>query len=256
MLSAMTTAPGGASCCRRAATFGVLTDDRFLLGRPFADKIANNHQAGGDSDTGGKRMVAAYIESPNGLNDRQPGAHRALRLVLVRPRPAEIGQHPIAHQLSDVALEALDPRRDRIVVGGNDFAHVLRIEAGRKRCRTGEVDEHHRQMTPLGSQGLRSAGVRGGGLRRHRGSYGFGFGPEPRRKRRDRRKQFLAMTQRSDAEFAQIVRCQAGQDFGIDIVVAKRPLVLIEPQSVQPSCHIHFCLPPINRDAPVSRRAE
>ena len=39
---------------------------------------------------------------------REPGPDRALGVVLVRPRPAEIGQHAVAHELGDVAVEARD----------------------------------------------------------------------------------------------------------------------------------------------------
>ena len=47
------------------------------------------------------RADAASIE-------RQPGPDRPLGVVLVRLRPAEIGEHAVAHVLGDVAAPALD----------------------------------------------------------------------------------------------------------------------------------------------------
>ena len=58
----------------------------------------------------------------------EPGAHRPLGLVLVRPRPAEIGQHTVAHELGDVALQPRDLRGDRVLVGPDDLAQLLRVE--------------------------------------------------------------------------------------------------------------------------------
>ncbi len=42
------------------------------------------------------------------LDQLQPGAHRPLGIVLVRLRPAEVGEHAVAHVLGDVAVEAAD----------------------------------------------------------------------------------------------------------------------------------------------------
>ena len=41
------------------------------------------------------------------LDERQPGAHRALGIVLVRLRIAEIDEDAVAHVLGDEAAEAV-----------------------------------------------------------------------------------------------------------------------------------------------------
>ena len=64
-----------------------------------------------------ERLARRRVEPAHRLDDRQPGPHRPLGLVLVRPGPAEIGEHAVAHELGDVALEARDLARDRILVG-------------------------------------------------------------------------------------------------------------------------------------------
>ena len=68
----------------------------------------------------------------DGRGDREPGPHRPLGLVLVRPGPAEIGQHAVAHELGDMALEARDLARDGVLVGAEDLAHLLGVEPARR----------------------------------------------------------------------------------------------------------------------------
>ena len=81
---------------------------------------------------------------------REAGADGPLGLVLVRPRPAEVGQHAVAHELGDVALEPGDLAGDGVLVGADDLAHLLRVEPGRERGRADQVDEHDRELAALG----------------------------------------------------------------------------------------------------------
>ena len=53
-----------------------------------------------------QRLAVGDLQLADGRGDCQPRPHRPLGLVLMRPRPAEIGQHAVAHELGDVALEA------------------------------------------------------------------------------------------------------------------------------------------------------
>ena len=86
-----------------------LADHRLLLRRTLADQIADHDEPGGDADPGRKRLAAGVVEPRHGRRtQREPGPHRPLGVVLVRPRPAEIGEHAVAHVLGDVALEAVD----------------------------------------------------------------------------------------------------------------------------------------------------
>ena len=59
-------------------------------------------RAASGSPAGGRQLA------PTAVDHRQPGPHRPLGLVLVRLRPAEIGQHAVAHVFGDVPVPALD----------------------------------------------------------------------------------------------------------------------------------------------------
>ena len=92
-----------------------LADHRLLLRRALADQVADHDQAGRDADPGRERRARRAARSrPTASTSCEPGAHRPLGIVLVRLRPAEIGQHAVAHELGDVPLEAArSPRRRR-----------------------------------------------------------------------------------------------------------------------------------------------
>ena len=83
-------------------------------------------------------------------NAASSGPHRPLGLVLVRLRPAEIGEHAVAHVLGDVAAPALDHLGAAVLIRADHLAHVLGIEPRRKLGRADQVDEQHRQLPPLG----------------------------------------------------------------------------------------------------------
>ena len=68
------------------------------------------------------------------------------RLVLVRLRPAEIGQHAIAHELGDVAVEAGDLAGHGVLVAPHDLPHLLRIAAGGQCRGAHEIDEEHGKL--------------------------------------------------------------------------------------------------------------
>jgi hypothetical protein len=65
-------------------------------------------------------------------------------------RPAEIGEHAVAHELRDMALEAPDLARYSVLIGADHLAHVLGIELRRQRGRPHQIAEHHRQLPSLG----------------------------------------------------------------------------------------------------------
>ena len=66
-------------------------------------------------------------------------------------RKAEIGQHPIAHELGDEAVVARERARTGVLIGTDELAHVLRIKPRRHRRR---AHEHDRELAALG--GVRS----------------------------------------------------------------------------------------------------
>ena len=129
---------------------GVVADHRRFLRGALADQVAHHHQPGGDAGARGQRLAVAGPQLADGGDRGHGGANRPLGLVLMGLRPAEIGQHAVAHELGDVAVEARDLAGNRILVAPDDLAHLFRIASRRERRRTDEVDEQYRQLAALG----------------------------------------------------------------------------------------------------------
>jgi hypothetical protein len=141
-----------------------------------------------------------------------------------------------------VPLKAGHRHRDRFVVGTEDLSHVLGVEPDRKGGRTDEVGEHHSQITALGAPGF-DWRPREAGFQYRRPAIGLRTAVGLLGKGRDRREELLAVAQRHDTKLPQIVRRQAGQRLCINVVVAKRLLVSIQPEAAQPSHDFHVDLP-------------
>jgi hypothetical protein len=75
---------------------GRFADDRLFLRRALADQIADDHQSGGDADAR-LELDGFDIEPTDGIDHAQPRADRALGVVLMCPRVAEINQNTVAH---------------------------------------------------------------------------------------------------------------------------------------------------------------
>jgi hypothetical protein len=163
--------------------------------------------------------------------------HRALGIVLVGPRIAEIGQHAVAHVLGDKAAAASDDLGDAAVIGADDRAQILRVEPRRQRGRPDQVAEHHRQLPPLG------LGRRRCGWRRHLGRlFGEGRRQSAFAQRCDRLQQLQARTERQ-AEPLQMGLGQLRQHLGVDLVLTERRLIPLQPQIAKPRRDIHAALP-------------
>jgi hypothetical protein len=136
-----------------------LADHCLLRGRPAADEIADDHSPGGDPDPRGQGARVRGMEAAHCLDRRQSGSDRAFGLVLVGPGPAKIRQNAVAHELGDMPFEAGDLGGHRVLVGVDDVAHLLGVELRAERGRADEVDEHHRELPPLGVQSRRRGGL-------------------------------------------------------------------------------------------------
>src|SRR5205085_8177420 len=68
-----------------------LTDEAAFLSSTGADQIADDDEASGDADPHVQRLLCG--KPTDRLDDRQPGASRALGVVLMGLRVAEINQH-------------------------------------------------------------------------------------------------------------------------------------------------------------------
>ena len=89
---------------------GRLADHRLFLRGALADQIADDHQSGGDADPHLQWRRREGVEPGHLLHQLQRRAHRALGIVLVGPRIAEIGEHAVAHVFRDKPAGAPDDR--------------------------------------------------------------------------------------------------------------------------------------------------
>ena len=119
-----------------------LADDPALLRCALTDQIADHGEPGGDAEP--HAQILSRRQFADRLDYREASAHRALGIVLMRLRIAEINQHPVAHVLGDKAVKAADRLGDSAVVIPDQLAQILGIMTGRERRRADEVAEHHR----------------------------------------------------------------------------------------------------------------
>jgi hypothetical protein len=99
-------------------------------------------EAGVDADAHGDAGVVEDRLALDLVQDREAGAHRALRIVAVRGRIAEIHDDAIAQVRRDVPAEGCDRRAHRLLVRIQYLAQVLtgrgarRARSTRRRRRT------------------------------------------------------------------------------------------------------------------------
>jgi hypothetical protein len=84
---------------------------RFFAGGAVADEVPHDHKTAGDAGPCAERLAGRRGQLADHLGNCQASPHGTLGLVLVRLRPAEIGQHAIAHELGDVTLVTGDLAR-------------------------------------------------------------------------------------------------------------------------------------------------
>src|SRR5262249_38704035 len=142
--------PGRRTTRRGGGGVGVPPPPRLLLRRALADQIANDDKPGGNPDADGEPLRSTGLQTRHRRFYLQPGPHRALGVVLMRPRIAEIDQHPIALELGDKAIIARDDTGNGVLIGAELLAQFLGVEPHRQGRRADEIAEHHRQLPPLG----------------------------------------------------------------------------------------------------------
>src|SRR5262249_22376559 len=108
-----------------------LPDHSALAQCTLVAEVADHYQAGRDADANRERFPGARLELGNGGNDIEPRPHGSLSIVFVREGIAEIGQYPVAPELSEEAVIGSRNTGTGGVIGIDHGAHVLRIKAGR-----------------------------------------------------------------------------------------------------------------------------
>jgi len=207
-----------------------LADHRLLLRGAFANQVADHDEPGGDADPNLQRVGGG--DAAHRLDHREAGPHRALGIVFVGARKAEINEHTVAHVFGDEPVEAAHRRRNAAVIGADHLAQFFGIEPRRQRRRTDQVAEHHRQLAPL--RGRPGCGVR----RRDVGS-----GGRPAAQGGDRVEQQAAVADHADAQILKVFRRQLRQHPHIDAVVFECGRVVLETKRPQPLGDIHDRLP-------------
>ena len=121
----------------------------------------SDHLAGGNPDPHLDPQVVARrhleMETSDGFQDSESGAHGALRVVLVRLGKAEIHHQAVAKALSDVALEPLHHHLAHTEGLSDDRPVILRVEPG---CQLGGTDQIAEQHGELAAFPRRSGKVR------------------------------------------------------------------------------------------------
>ena len=229
VVSAMTTLFGSAIACSLAARFGVSPTTAYSWAAPrpsrsptTASPVAMPTRIPSAVPAGVSRLWAEAVK----LERR---ANRALGVVFVRARVAEIGQDAVAHVLGNKAARRVRRRPStRTVVGADQLTKVLGIEAGGEGRRADQVDEHHRELPPLRPR--RRGSARPGILRSR-------FGDRPRCRwacqAANGMKHDLARPKRQP-EFSQVGLGQRPQNLGRDLGVEERLRVAFHSQIAQP----------------------
>ncbi len=81
--------------------------------------------------------------------DRQGGAYRVGRVVLVGRGIAEVGQDAVAEVLRHGPVVRGDDVQAALLVAPDDPPHVLRVQPGRQGGRADQVAEHDGEVAPL-----------------------------------------------------------------------------------------------------------
>src|SRR6476620_2227047 len=95
----MTTMFGSARTCRRAARLGVSPPTACSWAAP--EPIANDDDASRDADANLQGNASGGLQLRDRLDQGKPGMHGAFGVMLMGPRIAKIGEHPVAHIFGD-----------------------------------------------------------------------------------------------------------------------------------------------------------
>jgi hypothetical protein len=93
------------------------------------------------------------VEPAHRIDDAETRTDSPLGIVLMCPRVAEISEDPVAHIFRDKTVELADDVSDGVVIGSDDLAQVLRVEACGEPSRAHQVAEHDGELTAFGAIG-------------------------------------------------------------------------------------------------------
>ena len=150
------------ACSRVAWSTSTAADGRLRLEpRGHAHEDAGDHALPDRPDRHGclaardrrprlQRVPHGAAQPADRVDERDRGANRALRIVLVSGRRAPDRHHRVADELLDRPAVARHDRARHLEVARLDRAHLLGVERLGKRGEVLEVDEQDRDSAPLG----------------------------------------------------------------------------------------------------------
>ena len=144
----------------------------------------------------------------------------------MRVRIAEIDQDAVAHIARDEARETPHNFGHRVMIGANQVPQILGIAPHRQCGRADEVAEHDGELSALAA-------------RCDHNRIGRGVAAQCG----DRREQFAPVPDEADPDVPEVLGGQFGQYGRVDRVVAKRLIVLLQSEAVEPACNVHACPP-------------
>ena len=110
----------------------------------------NHHGARVDADPCRELGTgSALVEFRYGVEYRQARTRGTFGVVVMCFGMAKIGHHAVAEVLGDVPAEALDGLRRCMMIPGDDFSPLFRIEMASYLGRADEIAEKHGQMPAL-----------------------------------------------------------------------------------------------------------
>src|SRR4051812_10364566 len=107
-----------------------------------------------DRQTESLRLLQGRIQSPNHLNNAQPGLHCPLRIIFMYLGIAKVHQQAITEIPGNMALEALDDSSTSLLVRPHDLPQVFGVEAAGEGSRVYQIAEQHRELTAFGARWL------------------------------------------------------------------------------------------------------
>ncbi len=100
----------------------------------------------------GAFACVARVELGERALDGESCPHRALGVVLLRPRIAEQGHEPVAEFFQHMPTEFAHRARGCGEIAVDQIAPILRVEPGRNGGRAHKIAEHHRNRAALGEE--------------------------------------------------------------------------------------------------------
>jgi hypothetical protein len=207
--------------CREIRRFSA----RGLFGRRgAAADLADDDEAGRDADPGLQLDVIERAQAGHRVDGGERGVDRALGVVLMGARVAEVDEHAVAEQLGDMAVERADGRRRSPRGNGGRRSAGLPDRDGRELRRADHVAEHHRQLAALGFDGMRGPARTlrpPPAVSAFNGAGGAAAGAA-RASAGERLQSALAVTERGDAELLQVGIVELGQHVEGDVLFVRR----------------------------------